>query len=131
MYFILPLFSGLFLFGFQHFLTNHLLPFFFFLFAHWIKMSAILISHFFQSLLCRDFLWDPCPLNAITVALGFSLSSHSTQIYLHVSELVGFFSAISLNQCFYSQEIKKIHSISIWLFSYIFWNSSFMAIFDK
>ena len=35
MYLILLLFSGLFLFGFQHILTNHLLPFFFFfLFAH-------------------------------------------------------------------------------------------------
>ena len=32
MYLILLLFSGLFLFGFQHFLTNHLLPFFFFFF---------------------------------------------------------------------------------------------------
>ena len=133
-YFILLLFSALFLVWISAF-SHRSPPAFlsFFLFAHWIKMSAISVSYFFQSLLCRVFLWDTFPLSAITLPLGFSLWSHSTQIYLHVSELACFFFffSVSLNQCFYNQEIKKICSISIWLFSYNLWNFSFMAISDN
>lgn len=117
-YFILLLFSALFLVWISAFSPRSPPAFLsFFLFAHWIKMSAISVSYFFQSLLCRVFLWDTFPLSAITLPLGFSLWSHSTQIYLHVSELACFF--------FFSQSLwisafitRKLKRYALYPFDY-------------
>ena len=127
------LFCGLFLVWISVF-SHRSPPAFLFIFflAHWIKMSTILVFYFFQSLLCRVFLWDTCPLNAITLALGFFLSSHSAQIYLDVSELACFFFfPLSLwISAFITRKLKR-YALYPFNYSHNFWNFSFMAISDN
>ena len=122
------------LFGFQHFLTDHLRPFFLFSFFSLNKdvchIGFLLLPESFVQGFSLGHLPPKCNHPTIRFLFVKSFDSNLSSC-LWVSVFFFFFFSVSLNQCFYNQDIKKICSISIWLFSYNLWNFSFMAISDN